>query len=480
MKYAEKLKTDLTSLALQEPSTVWGWGARDLHDAFWRSQGIQCVRRTEHFEPQQGRDLFMLLEPNQCAVFDLYSLANSIAWNRAPLSRIRVVAKTQPYIERVLENGRGELVKILREYGGTESGSCRVLLTRRASIAQIWANSENRRTAWTELRRFIDWTRTDHYRIDGFISSCNTTRSSHALIDALVEEWSEPGLTIEGIHQLRPGVWGIEGTNLDGLDHIVAPAWIGFRTSEPPTGVLVGPAAIGDIEGQQESNAPLNILDIDEIQRASSRENNSASQDISIYPFAKRFFDFFIALCLLVVLLPLFGVITLTIAFTEGRPIFFPHIRQTRGGRNFKCWKFRTMLQDAEAMVPDLSADNLADGPQVYIRNDPRITPLGHFLRRFHLDELPQLWNVVKGDMSLVGPRPSPDRENQFCPAWREARLSVRPGITGLWQVERTRAPGRDFQEWIKYDIEYVNRASLALDFRICVKTVAKILRGES
>ncbi|MEC8818795.1 MAG: sugar transferase, partial [Planctomycetota bacterium] len=96
----------------------------------------------------------------------------------------------------------------------------------------------------------------------------------------------------------------------------------------------------------------------------------------------------------------------------------------------------------------------------------------------FHLDELPQFWNVLTGDMSLVGPRPSPDKENQFCPAWREARLSVRPGITGLWQVERTRAPGLDFQEWIRYDIEYVNKASLLLDAKICIKTIQRTISG--
>ena len=136
------------------------------------------------------------------------------------------------------------------------------------------------------------------------------------------------------------------------------------------------------------------------------------------------------------------------------------------------------MLKGAESMVRDLQSENLADGPQVFIKDDPRITRIGRFLRRFHLDELPQFWNVLVGDMSLVGPRPSPDKENQFCPAWREARLSVRPGITGLWQVERTRAPGLDFQEWIKYDIEYVNRASLMLDAKILLKTIYRTVIG--
>ena len=100
------------------------------------------------------------------------------------------------------------------------------------------------------------------------------------------------------------------------------------------------------------------------------------------------------------------------------------------------------------------------------------MTGVGKFLRRYHLDELPQLWNVVRGQMSFVGPRPSPDDENQFCPSWRELRLSVRPGMTGLWQLKRTRRPGLDFQEWIRYDTEYVKHAGLWLDMKILVQTI--------
>ena len=111
------------------------------------------------------------------------------------------------------------------------------------------------------------------------------------------------------------------------------------------------------------------------------------------------------------------------------------------------------------------------------IRDDPRVTRVGRVLRQFQIDEFPQFWNVLLGQMSIVGPRPSPDDENQYCPAWREQRLSVRPGITGLWQTMRTRAEGEDFQEWIKYDIEYVRRAGFWLDLRICLKTAWILLR---
>jgi lipopolysaccharide/colanic/teichoic acid biosynthesis glycosyltransferase len=138
------------------------------------------------------------------------------------------------------------------------------------------------------------------------------------------------------------------------------------------------------------------------------------------------------------------------------------------------------MRTDAEEIKKKLLAENknLADGPQFFMENDPRLTKVGKLLRKCQLDELPQFLNVLTGDMSVVGPRPSPRAENQFCPPWREARLSVRPGITGLWQVERTRAKGADFQEWIKYDIQYVERANFWLDLWIIWKTIVQAVRG--
>jgi lipopolysaccharide/colanic/teichoic acid biosynthesis glycosyltransferase len=160
----------------------------------------------------------------------------------------------------------------------------------------------------------------------------------------------------------------------------------------------------------------------------------------------------------------------------DGTPLFFGHRRQGRGGKVFTCWKFRTMHRDAEKAARQLEQYNRADGPQVLIPNDPRVTRIGRILRKTNLDELPQFWNVLTGQMSLVGPRPSPDDENQYCPAWRDLRLSVRPGITGLWQLKRTREPGEDFQEWIKYDIQYVLKASFWFDLVILVRTAQLLL----
>jgi lipopolysaccharide/colanic/teichoic acid biosynthesis glycosyltransferase len=170
----------------------------------------------------------------------------------------------------------------------------------------------------------------------------------------------------------------------------------------------------------------------------------------------------------------------LAIWLEDGRPFFFGHLRETRGGREFPCYKFRSMRKDAEQIKAQLEAANQADGPQFFIKDDPRLTRVGRFIRKCNIDELPQFWNVLLGDMSIVGPRPSPRKENQFCPPWREARLSVRPGITGLWQVKRTRRAGYDFQEWIKYDIEYVERSNWWTDLYVIVKTFGLFVRGSN
>ncbi|MHC5006983.1 MAG: sugar transferase [Planctomycetota bacterium] len=191
----------------------------------------------------------------------------------------------------------------------------------------------------------------------------------------------------------------------------------------------------------------------------------------------RRIFDIVFSLAALLFTAPLYPLIMLAIWLEDGRPFFFAHTRQTVGGRPFSCYKIRTMSRSADADKAMLADRNVCDGPQFHIEDDPRLLRVGRLLRRLHLDELPQFVNVLLGQMSVIGPRPSPDQENQFCPAWREARLSVRPGITGLWQVDRTRAPNADFQEWIRHDLEYVERRSVSLDAVILYKTIEDVCR---
>ncbi len=179
----------------------------------------------------------------------------------------------------------------------------------------------------------------------------------------------------------------------------------------------------------------------------------------------------------LVLTAPLLVLIAIAIKGTSRGPVFFAQERYGWRKRRFKMMKFRTMVTNAEALQVTLEARNEAAGPVFKIRDDPRITPIGRFLRRTSLDELPQLWNVFRGDMSLVGPRPLPIRDvSRFSEAWLMRRFSVMPGITGLWQVSGRSNVG--FDQWVALDLEYIDRWSLALDIIILLRTVPAVFRA--
>lgn len=191
-----------------------------------------------------------------------------------------------------------------------------------------------------------------------------------------------------------------------------------------------------------------------------------------IYPAIKAVMEGCIAALALVSLSPLLGVIAALIKLGSSGPVLYADPREAKDGKQFSCYKFRTMFVGAEAAQRELMAANEMDGPQFKMDHDPRVTKIGRRLRAVSLDELPQLINVALGQMSLVGPRPSPFRENQTCVPWREARLSVRPGITGLWQVCRHERAHGDFHQWIYYDMQYVLHMSFWVDVKILVATV--------
>ncbi|MHC4323109.1 MAG: sugar transferase, partial [Planctomycetota bacterium] len=190
----------------------------------------------------------------------------------------------------------------------------------------------------------------------------------------------------------------------------------------------------------------------------------------------KRIVDCFAAAIVLILFAPVLIFVALAIKLTSPGPVFYKDRRQGLHGRHFNCLKFRTMIKGADKIQEILRIVSQVDGPQFKMTNDPRINAVGWFLRETYIDEIPQFINVLLGQMSIVGPRPSPESENTLCPFWRDARLSVRPGITGLWQVYRTREPMKDFQEWIHYDVEYVRNLSLWMDLGICWKTAMKLL----
>jgi lipopolysaccharide/colanic/teichoic acid biosynthesis glycosyltransferase len=189
----------------------------------------------------------------------------------------------------------------------------------------------------------------------------------------------------------------------------------------------------------------------------------------------KRCLDVIVAILGLAITAPIMLVIALSIKLDSPGSVIFRQQRCGQRGRNFTMYKFRTMVNNSEDLKRELQDRNEVDGPMFKIIRDPRITRVGRILRNTNLDELPQLYNVLKGDMSLVGPRPLSLEEMRYHPKWRDARLSVRPGMSGLWQVEaHTKV---SFNDWLVNDLEYVRRGSLGLDLRILFKTMRKAVR---
>jgi exopolysaccharide biosynthesis polyprenyl glycosylphosphotransferase len=192
----------------------------------------------------------------------------------------------------------------------------------------------------------------------------------------------------------------------------------------------------------------------------------------------KQVIDFAGALALLAVSVPFFFVIAILIKLTSPGPIFFRQQRSGLNGRPFMLYKFRTMVTNAEQMQHELVAMNEMSGPVFKVTNDPRVTKLGRWLRKFSLDEFPQLFNVLRGEMSLVGPRPLPVNEvKRFNDLAHRRRLSVKPGLTCLWQVSG-RNNVKDFKDWVRLDLEYIDNWSLWLDFTILCRTVPVVLVG--
>jgi len=222
-----------------------------------------------------------------------------------------------------------------------------------------------------------------------------------------------------------------------------------------------------------------------DVNRLAQRKHNDSQQLITLYEVTysewdvtcKRLVDLFVSASILILTSPLMIAIAIIIRMTSDGPALFSQERLGGNKRSFKILKFRTMVTNAEAMMTQVEHLNESAGPTFKFRNDPRITPIGAFLRKTSLDELPQFLNVFRGEMSLVGPRPLPLRDYRgFSADWHRRRFSVKPGITCLWQIS-----GRSsitFDRWMELDMEYIDRWSVWLDFEILFKTIPAVLRG--
>ena len=293
---------------------------------------------------------------------------------------------------------------------------------------------------------------------------------------------------------------------------LIGPVWLGPGAKVEPQAVVIGPSILceGSVAGARSvvdssivgsettlgqdevlQNAILvkgKVLAGDASGLAASAGSHAYARSAEIdrvfrtwpvFSYArlgKRVADIIAAVVVLLLFAPIIPFIALAVKVSSPGPVFFRDKRQGRNGKLFDCIKFRTMRAGADKMQDKLRFVSEVDGPQFKMADDPRITTVGRFLRETYLDEIPQFFNVLMGEMSVVGPRPSPESENTLCASWRDARLSIRPGITGLWQICRTREPLKDFQEWIHYDTKYVRELSLRMDLWVCWRTFRKMV----
>jgi|GEM_PF-65371 len=347
------------------------------------------------------------------------------------------------------------------------------------------------------------------------------------LIQGAIPELALP----EDYSLIKRGIWAGKNTRIDPSVHLIEPVIIGDDCIVQAGSVIVGPASIGDnchigrnsllresivwensrIEENSEVTYSLigtncTIGREKEIEKAiilSNKNNHLNTGDYNLlsgdpriktivnisertfrkeasrklYGTVREALDRILAFFLLILLSPIFLAIAIAIKFFSGDrgPVFFRQLRCGKNGTEFMMIKFRTMIVDADRTKGHLrrTANDL-DGPLFKMANDPRLTRVGRFLRKLSLDELPQLMNICKGEMSLIGPRPLADEEMRFASSWRDVRLRVKPGITGLWQIS-----GRSqcrFQDWIKHDVHYVKNQSFALDCKIILKTLWAVI----
>jgi exopolysaccharide biosynthesis polyprenyl glycosylphosphotransferase len=202
----------------------------------------------------------------------------------------------------------------------------------------------------------------------------------------------------------------------------------------------------------------------------------AAAPDDEIRLMIKRVIDILLTAATLIVLMPFMAVIALLIRITSPGPIIFKQVRCGLNGRRFVCFKFRSMCAGAEKMKADLQHLNQKE-TAFKIKNDPRLTPIGRYMRKFSVDEWPQLWNVLRGEMSLVGPRPAVPEEVEKYKRWQRRRLRMRPGLTCLWAINGRDA--LDFETWMRLDMQYIDRWSLALDWHIILRTIPQVFLGK-
>ena len=462
----------------EHPQTVWGLSPTQLHDRFWAARGVQVIRLNQPTPINRHAELFLLMGQSTLAIFRLSQLRDTLNWLRPHLTILRIHdPQDHGYREQIITDNQDHFIRIERLYENSNLKLARLALSPDPYIAERWQRFNHMQKAWKQLRKDIPQNDRATSSIDGVIYNTKFSPDIQRFMHELINTWRRPDVTVSNISQHNHHVWSHLANDSIDNPRYVGPVWIGAGRQLNNIDSVVGPAVLWDEPKSRPHPEELrwdkivNPVNVKEFQF-----NVKPRKLTSLQRFVKRTFDLLFASFALIITLPIFPMVMLAIWIEDGRPFFFTHKRETRAGKEFPCIKFRSMRNNAEQIKKRLQEENVSDGPHFFIEKDPRHTVTGRIIRKLNIDELPQFFNVLLGHMSIVGPRPSPYSENQYCPPWREARLSVRPGITGMWQVYRSREDGLDFQEWIKYDLEYVEKMSFFLDLKLVFLTAKQIL----
>jgi lipopolysaccharide/colanic/teichoic acid biosynthesis glycosyltransferase len=305
-----------------------------------------------------------------------------------------------------------------------------------------------------------------------------TEEGAFVLANALISQIANAGLRYDFKIYVYPGKDKRQGrrpaASSPAMRKEPAPGIPGESPEEMPGEVAMAkPSMSLPFEG-----ASSEVGDLGEVRSAFASCTTEDLQQLFNIPisFRKRALDVAVASTALVLLAPVFALVAIAVKLTSEGPAIFVQKRAGQGGHPFDFYKFRSMWIDAEARKAELFVKNEADGPIFKIKDDPRMTPIGRFLRRTSLDELPQLYNVLKGDMTLVGPRPPTMDEVELYEPWQHARLNIRGGITCIWQVSGRSEIG--FEDWVRMDLRYAQKRGLALDLGLLAKTANAVVSG--
>jgi lipopolysaccharide/colanic/teichoic acid biosynthesis glycosyltransferase len=458
---------------LPEP-TLWGLTPTALHDRFWTAQGLCVVRRGEPAPLPPAPCAYLLIAPLSLVLFRLPMPLPVLLWTARKLAIARVVQEQDYRVcENVVANADHSFVRIDRFLQRHRADLSRIAITTSRELAQSWQSLADPAPAWRTLRAAAERHATFPRTLPGLIFDRKDPDQVDAFARGLPLFWPRPSTTIQGIECSNSGVWKPSQADVAVNARIIGSVWLGAGRSIAADDVIAGPAVLWDDLGASarivRAGGPRRL------RASTSVESPIVVRRRSRFERAlKRSLDILTALVLLTVTLPLTLLVMLTIRLHDGRPALVSRRRLTLRGREFRCWKFRVLHKEAERLQAVQRGQTDSYAPR-----DPRVTTIGRLIQRFGIDGIPQFVNVLLGHLSIVGPRPSAPDDDHGGSSWREARLSVRPGITGLWRVMPLRQAGDDFQDWGRYDVQYVESGGLGMDMRIIARTLAQMVFGK-